>query len=77
MKRDPLVLTKGKKGLRLNIDIFLIDYVNFGYLDLIAIGIREAFEDLRIPDMKITHNYLTNEDEVDLLEDKMKQWSIT
>lgn len=40
INKDPLVLVKGKKAIQLNIDVFLIDYVNFCYIDLIVYGIR-------------------------------------
>ena len=56
--------------------MFLIDYVNIAYLDIIAIGIRAALEDLELPEVKVLHNHLTNEDELELIEENLKKFVI-
>lgn len=66
-----LLLKEGKKCLKLNIDVFLVDYMQLAYLELIVLGIRAAMENLEIPTIKITHNTITNEEQIELQEDKI------
>jgi len=33
--------------------VFLLDYVNLSFIDLIAIGVKAALEDLEIPDITV------------------------
>jgi len=40
-------------------------------MDIIAIGIRAALEDLELPVIKVLHNHLTNEDELEIIEENL------
>jgi exosome complex RNA-binding protein Rrp42 (RNase PH superfamily) len=71
-----LCIVESKKAFQINIDVFLIDYVNMAYLDIIAIGIRAALEDLELPEVKVLHNTLTNEDELELVEENVVKFSV-
>ena len=44
------------------------------YLDIIAIGIRAALEDLELPEVKVLHNHLNNEDVLELIEENLQKF---
>lgn len=50
-----------------NVDIFLLGIMDLSFLDMISIAIRSAFEDLEIPKLQVNFNKITEEYEVDLV----------
>ena len=39
-------------------------------------AIKAALDDLIVPEINVTHNDLTNEDEVDIVDEKMKKFKV-
>ncbi len=63
-----MTILEGKKYWALNVEVFLLNYVDESLIDHISTAISKAFQDLTIPKIKTLHNYLTNEDHFELLE---------
>lgn len=66
------MIVKDKSGWNVNIDVFLLNYIDPYMIDMISLSMRHALEDLRIPELIVHHNYLTNEDEFEIVADKFK-----
>ncbi|KAL4507025.1 hypothetical protein ABPG72_001818 [Tetrahymena utriculariae] len=75
--KKSLCIVEKKKCWILNIDVFILESVEIAYLNLISVGINAALEDLVLPKISITHNNLTNEDEITLVEGQFQSFSIS
>lgn len=50
-----------------NVDVFILGMMDASFLDLIALTVRGAFEDLEIPKLQVNLNKITEEYEIDLV----------
>lgn len=57
--------------LKVNIDIFLLNYVHLSNLDMIYQVAKASIADLKIPQMKVIKNELTGEEDIEVTEDFM------
>ena len=67
--RSELMIFKGEFVWNLNVDILVLDELELSQFDHIAQAVRNAFEDLCLPQVIATVNANTNKIEVGLLEE--------
>ena len=71
INKKQFALVPGKKCWILNIDVFCLELLNSAYIDQISLAIRAAILNLEIPSLNVLHNQITDEYEIDIVEDKL------
>ena len=67
--RSELCIFAGEFAWHLNVDVLVLDELALNQIDQIALAIRNAFNDLALPQVIATMNTNTNKIEVGLVEE--------
>lgn len=65
-------LAVGKKAWVLRVEVFMLNAIDEAYLEAIAHSISHSLQDLKIPAVKVTKNYLTDEEDYEIMEEQMQ-----
>jgi exosome complex RNA-binding protein Rrp42 (RNase PH superfamily) len=76
LDKKQLVIIENKKIWHLYVDVFILqEYYNLSVFEGISIGIRGAFQSLKLPKLTISHNLITGMDEIDLTSENITSFT--